>query len=254
MHGVNKFICIAGKNQCAIDTLKYVLKKFKNKYKVLALPNESDNGKDGWQKSFKKFCKKKNIEITKVENLYKIDKLYFFSLEYEKILNVKKFTSKKLFNFHFSILPKYRGCHTNFYQIFYGEKKSGVTLHLIDDGIDNGKIIDKSDFKIQINDTAYDNYSKLLKCSSNLFKKNINKILKNKFTLSKQNCKKSSYFTKKSVNYKKLIKIGKLKHNLITHNKIRSLIFPPFQLPIYDGKKITKSLFKNNKIKLEFKL
>ena len=254
MHGVNKFICIAGKNQCAIDTLKYVLKKFKNKYKVLALPNESDNGKDGWQKSFKKFCKKKNIKITKVENLYKIDMLYFFSLEYEKILNVKKFTSKKLFNFHFSMLPKYRGCHTNFYQIFYGEKKSGVTLHLIDDGIDNGKIIDKSDFKIQINDTAYDNYSKLLKCSSNLFKKNIYKILKNKYKLIKQNSKKGTYFSKKSVNYKKLIKISKLKHNLITHNKIRSLIFPPFQLPIYDGKKITKSLFKNNKIKLEFKL
>ena len=41
------------------------------------------------------------------------------------------------------MLPKYRGCKTNFYQIFYGEKKSGVTLHLIDDGIDSGKIIDK---------------------------------------------------------------------------------------------------------------
>jgi hypothetical protein len=78
--------------------------------------------------------------------------------------------------------------------------------------------------------------------------------LKNKYKLIKQNSKKGTYFSKKSVNYKKLIKISKLKHNLITHNKIRSLIFPPFQLPIYDGKEITKSLFKNKKIKLEFKL
>lgn len=60
MHGKSKIICIAGKNRCAIECLSYIIKKYK-KAKILALPNRSDNGIDGWQKSFRKFAiKKKN--------------------------------------------------------------------------------------------------------------------------------------------------------------------------------------------------
>ena len=57
MHGKNKTICIAGKNDCAIKALSHVIKKYK-KYKILALPNKTDNGVDNWQKSFKKFAKR----------------------------------------------------------------------------------------------------------------------------------------------------------------------------------------------------
>tara|TARA_B100000963_G_scaffold347152_1_gene353142 strand:+ start:2203 stop:2961 length:759 start_codon:yes stop_codon:yes gene_type:complete len=251
MHGKNKTICIAGKNRCAIECLSYVIKKYKNS-QILALPNVSDHGLDGWQKSFKKFALKKKVTITSLKDLYKMKNLYFFSLEYEEILKVKKFVSKNLFNFHFSLLPKYRGCHTNYYQIRNGEKKTGVTLHEIEKGIDTGRIIDSLSFKININTTAYQNYLNLMDKSVNLFKKNINRILKNKFFTKKQNLKKGSYYDRKSVNYKKLINFNHLEHNIQTHNKIRSLIFHPFQLPIYNDKKITKSIFKNKKIKLVY--
>ena len=249
MHGKNKTICIAGKNKCAIDCLTYLLKKYPD-FEILALPNKSDDGNDTWQKSFKKFARKNKVPITNLKRLYNKENLYFFSLEFEEILNTKLFKSKNLFNFHFSLLPKYRGCHTNYYQILNGEKKSGVTLHKIDRGIDTGMIIDSLTFKIQINTTAYQNYLKLLNTSVILFKKIFYKILSNNYSTKKQNLKKGSYFNKKSVNYKKLIHFNKIKHNLNTHNMIRSLIFPPFQLPIYNGKKIKKSLFKNKKIRL----
>ena len=251
MHGKNniKTICIAGKNKCAIDALSFVLKKYK-KYNILSLPNSSDDGIDRWQKSFKKFSKSKNVKITSLNKIYKIKELFLFSLEYEKIIEVKKFKSKNLFNFHFSLLPKYRGCHTNFYQIYYGEKNSGVTLHKIDDGIDTGNIIDKIFFKISTNTTSFYNYNKLLINSVKLFKKNIKNILNNNFKSKKQNKNKGSYFSRKSLDYKKIVNIKTLNHNLKTHNLIRSLIFPPFQLPIYNGKKIVKSIYKNNKIKI----
>jgi len=249
MHGKNKTICIAGKNKCAIDSLNYLLKKYPD-FEILALPNKSDNGNDTWQKSFKRFAQKNKVPITNLNSLYNKENLYFFSLEFEEILNTKLFKSKNLFNFHFSLLPKYRGCHTNYYQILNGEKKSGVTLHKIDSGIDTGMIIDSLSFKIQINTTAYQNYLKLLNTSAILFKKLFYKILSNNYSTKKQNLKRGSYFNKKSINYKKLIHFNKIKHNLNTHNMIRSLIFPPFQLPIYNGKKIKKSLFKNKKIRL----
>lgn len=249
MHGKNKIICIAGKNKCAIDCLSYVIKKYKH-FKILALPNKSDNCIDSWQKSFKKFAIKNKIQIANLNSLYKKKNLYLFSLEYEQILDISKFVSSKLYNFHFSLLPKYRGCHTNFYQIYNGEKISGVTLHEIDEGIDTGKIIDKISFKININSTAYENYLKLLSNSVKLFKKNISVILNNEFVSKKQNLKKGSYYNRSSVNYKNLINFYKIENNIRNHNKIRSLIFPPFQLPIHNQKKIKKSIFKNNKIKL----
>ncbi len=249
MHGKNKFICIAGKNKCAIDALKYSKKKFKN-YNILALPNKNDTGKDNWQKSFKKFAIKIKIPIISLEELYKLDNLYLFSLEYEEIFKTRNFNSKNLFNFHFSLLPKYRGCHTNFYQIYNGEKKSGVTLHEIDNGIDTGKIIDSINFPININTTAHENYNKLLEKAFILFKKNINKILINKYHKKKQNLKKGSYFSRKSIDYKKMIKFKKINNDLNTHNKIRALIFQPFQLPVFNGRKIKRSIYRNNKIKL----
>ena len=43
-----------------------------------------------------------------------------------------------------------------------------------------------------------------------------------------------------------------IENNIKTHNKIRALIFRPFQLPIYNGNKIIKSIFKNKKIKLKY--
>ncbi len=251
MHGNNKTICIAGKNQCSIDALKYLITNFRN-IKILALPNKNDSGKDSWQKSFKKFAIKKKIKITTLKHLYKIDDLYLFSLEYENILDIKKFKSKNLFNFHFSLLPKYRGCHTNFYQILNGEKISGVTLHIIDKGIDTGNIIDKIKFRIPINRTAFENYKVLMNKSVLLFKKNFLRIIKNKYTQKKQNLRNGNYFSRKSVNYNKMIVFNSINQNIKTHNKIRSLIFQPFQLPIYNDNKIIKSIYKNKKIKLRY--
>ncbi len=255
MHGKNNFktICIAGTNKCAVDALKFLLKKKFNDFNIIALVDRSDDGKNKWQPSFKKFAISKKIKLTSLKELYNLDNLYLFSLEYRDLLKVNKFKTKNLFNVHFSLLPKYRGCHTNFLQIYNGEKNSGVTLHRIEKGIDTGKVISKIPFKININHSSYENYLKLLKYAKIIFEKNIYKVLKGDFKEYKQNLKKGKYFSRKSVNYKKLVFLNDFKHNIKTHNRIRSLIFPPFQLPIYKGKKIKKSIFRNKKIKLIYK-
>tara|TARA_Y100000590_G_scaffold461629_1_gene623666 strand:- start:1704 stop:2468 length:765 start_codon:yes stop_codon:yes gene_type:complete len=244
------FICVAGKNKCAVDTVKYLLNSKIEKNKILVLPNDSDKGVDSWQPSLKKFARNKKIKIVNLKKLYNIKQLFFFSLEYEKIINIKKFNSKNLFNFHFSLLPKYRGCHTNFLQIYNGERFSGVTLHKIDNGIDTGDIIDQIKFKIHINDSAYDNYKKLMKFSIKLFKKNFKKILNNNYELKKQILSNGKYYKRTSVNYKKLLKINMKNFSIKNHNKIRSLIFPAYQYPYVNGIKVVKSIYKNKKIYL----
>ena len=244
------FICVAGKNKCAVDAIKLLLNSKIKKKSLLVLPNNNDHGKDGWQPSLKKYAKKNDIKVTKLEKLYSLKHLFFFSLEYDKIININKFRSTNLFNFHFSLLPKYRGCHTNFLQIYNGEKFSGVTLHKIDKGIDTGDIIDQIKFKVKINDTAFDNYKKLMKFAIKLFKKNLSKILNNKYRLKKQLLSNGSYYNKASVNYKKRLKINMKNFSIKTHNKIRSLIFPAYQYPYVNGVKIAKSIYRNKKIYL----
>ena len=116
------YICIAGKNECSINTVKVLTKYNVKKKNIYILPNSNDKGKDDWQPSLKKFALKNKFKIVAIDKLYKIKDLLFFSIEYEKIIDINKFRSKKLFNLHFSLLPKYRGCHTNFLQIYHGEK------------------------------------------------------------------------------------------------------------------------------------
>ena len=249
MHGINKnIVCITGTNKCAIDALIYSIKNKNKAYDLVALIDKSDKGKDNWQPSFKKFVKKKKIKILKLEDLYKIKKLFLFSFEYRNILNVNLFKSKNLFNIHFSLLPKYRGCHTNYLQLRNGEKTSGVTLHKIDSGIDSGPIVDYIKFRIKQNTTAYENYNILIKFSKKIFIKNFRSILKGKYNLINQNLKNATYYSRNSVVYSKLVNIKLKKHTLTNHNFIRALIFPPFQLPIVNGITVKKSIFKKRKI------
>lgn len=244
-------ICIAGKNQCSIDFINFISSKIE-KSNILILPNDNDNGKDNWQPSIKKFAKQKKIKLTSLAKLYKISDLIFISIEYEKIINPKLFKSKKLFNFHFSLLPKYRGCHTNFLQILNGEKYSGVTLHLIDKGIDTGNIIDQRKYKLNINTNAFDNYFKLMDCSVKLLKKNFFKIINEKYSLKKKNNLKKHYYNRSSINYNEIKYINTKNLTRKQFNMIKALIFPPFQLPILNGKKVKNIKYKNNKYKVNY--
>ena len=251
MYGKNEIICIAGKNQCSIDFLKFTAKKIK-KRNILVLPNKSDKGKLTWQPSLRSYAEKNNFKITNLKSLYKIENLIFISIEFEEIINLKNFKTKELFNFHFSLLPKYRGCHTNFFQLYFGEKNSGVTLHKIDNGIDTGPIISNIKFKININDNALVNYKRLMKSSSLLYRKNFVKIIKNNYKEKKQNNKRSTYFSRSSVNYDKMKHFSIKKMNLKFFHKIKAFIFPPLQLPVVNSKLVKNIRLINKKIVLTY--
>lgn len=72
------YICIAGKNKCAIHALKFLFSNKNKELKILALPNHNDKGTDDWQPSFRKFAIDNKIRIAKIEELYSIKELFFF--------------------------------------------------------------------------------------------------------------------------------------------------------------------------------
>ena len=154
-----------------------------------------------WQPSYKKFCKQEGIKILSLNDCYSIKNLIFISLHYDKIIQTKKFKSKKLFNLHFSLLPAYRGMHTSAFPLLNGEKYSGVTIHKIDDGIDTGDIISQKKFKIHINYTARDLFLKYMFNGNILFQNTIDLLINNTYQSYPQTSVESSYFNKASINF-----------------------------------------------------
>ncbi len=96
-------ICIAGKNNIAVDVCEYILNTEK-KEDILVIPNRSDKGINGFQKSFLLYAKQHNIQICNLESIYQISDLIFISLEFDTIINPDKFKSKELFNIHYFLI------------------------------------------------------------------------------------------------------------------------------------------------------
>ena len=75
-------------------------------------------------------------------------------------------------NIHPSLLPKYRGPNPYFWVIKNREPKSGVTLHLVDGGLDTGAILDSREVDVLPTDTGKELKSKTaLKARVNYYRK-----------------------------------------------------------------------------------
>lgn len=231
-------ICIAGKNDIAVNGTKYLLDDLKiDNDDILVLPNKNDIGIDTWQKSLKKFAIDNQIRILDLYSLYNIKDLIFISLEYDTIIKTELFESTRLYNIHFSKLPSYKGMFTSVWPIINGEKKSGVTLHRIDNGIDTGDIIDSIEFNIDINWTSRDLYYKYLEKAFELFKRNIFNIINDNITSKEQSAIGSTYYSNKSIDYRNIV-INLDKTGFEIYNQIRAFIFKEYQLPTICGNKI----------------
>ena len=169
-------VCIAGKNNIAVDIAQHILNDHPD-LELIIIVNRTDDGQDGWQRSLKKFAFDHKIATVALEEVYEREKLLFLSLEFDRIIDPNKFVTERLFNIHFSCLPKYKGMYTAVWPILNGESQSGVTLHKIDAGIDTGDIVDQQCFDIEENDTARTLYFKCLKHGTAVVERNIPALL-----------------------------------------------------------------------------
>ena len=228
-----KLICIAGKNDIAVDVLAFL----RNDYNVVVLCNKTENGKNGYQKSLRYFATKWKIPEVKIDDLYDVDNLIFISLEYDCLVDIGKFRkSARFYNVHFSDLPKYKGQYTSAWCILNGEKETAVTLHMIDKGIDTGEIIAKERFDINDMDCR-EVYLELVKRGKRLILKNFKNIYEDNVVSYPQPVEQSTFYSIKSINYSGL----KLEINQTAEmiaRQIRAYSFREYQLPTFMSKEI----------------
>ncbi len=109
---------------------------------------------------------------------YKIDLILLAG--YMKILS-KKFIrafGKSIINIHPSLLPKFKGLNTFDRVLKKGEKKTGCTVHFVNESLDDGKIILRKFFYVDKGDDINSLKKKTQSLEYNAFSEAIIKVLK----------------------------------------------------------------------------
>lgn len=232
-----KTVCVAGKNDIAVDVMLY-LHDMKNKdFELIVSCNRNEDGQNGWQKSLRFFAQRLGIKEVALEELYEIPDLIFLSMEYDRIIRPQLFASEQLYNIHFSALPKYKGMYTSALPILNDESEAGVTFHRIASGIDTGEIIVQKLFPLEESDTSRDLYLKCIKYGTELVISQLEDVLKDVCESTPQPREHSTYYSKAAIDYSNLtIDLNNTAYGI--GRQIRAFTFREYQLPVVHGHKI----------------
>jgi methionyl-tRNA formyltransferase len=79
-------------------------------------------------------------------------------------------------NLHPSLLPFYRGMAPQHWPIINGEKKTGITIHFVDNGIDTGNIIIQQELELNGSEYVFDLQNRFKEIYSYIFVEALGKI------------------------------------------------------------------------------
>ena len=118
-----------------------------------------------------------NINSTEsIEKIKEKDPNYLVIVAYGQILSKEFLESfpNKILNIHSSLLPKYRGAAPINWVIVDGEKETGVSIMLVDEGMDTGDVLLKEKIDISQDETAQSLHDRLAVLGGKM----ISKVLK----------------------------------------------------------------------------
>ncbi|CAL4043648.1 Methionyl-tRNA formyltransferase [Buchnera aphidicola (Tetraneura ulmi)] len=202
-------IIFAGTPEFAAKHLKKLLEK---KYKIIAVLTKPDQPANRGGKKFspvKILAKKMSIPILQpkkfekeskktVKILKKLNPDLLIIVAYGIILSkkiIKIFTFGGI-NVHASLLPRWRGASPIQQSILSGDKKTGISIILINKKMDEGDIFCSKEQKIKNDDTTLSLTKKLAYIGSKLLISTLKKIKKKRYSLTKQNHELATYCKK----------------------------------------------------------
>jgi len=132
------------------------------------------------QLTLKDFPSKVEYELEIIKHLKEIDPDLIALAGYMKFIGETLLNEYegKMINIHPSLLPAFPGKDGIGDAIRYGVKIMGVTIHYVDAGIDNGKIIDQDCFKRADNETDTESKEKIHAIEHELYPEVIERLLK----------------------------------------------------------------------------
>lgn len=178
-------VVLFGCQQIAVDFIEYLVEKEIDISLVITyeLPLDKTYG----YASVSETCTERGISFVKpariteslIKKITEIEPDIIFSVYYRKILPFQLINLPKLgcVNIHPSILPFYRGPVPTAWAILNGEKEFGLTIHLMDKGIDTGAILVQEKYKILDDETGFELYNRGMQLGAKLLKKHFFNII-----------------------------------------------------------------------------
>jgi len=103
-----------------------------------------------------------------------------------------------IINLHISYLPWNRGAHPNFWS-FFDNTPRGITIHLVDTGVDTGKILYQKHISFEESENTFTKtYKKLIVSIEDLFIANFKELIQREFITHPQKGN-GSYHSKKDL-------------------------------------------------------
>lgn len=140
-------------------------------------------------------------------------------------------------NVHAALLPRNRGCNPIQWAIIHGELETGVTLHEVSPGIDEGRIVDQRTVAIGVEDTWRTVLDRITRATDNLIADNLPKILAGCWSAVPQESSRASYGRRRTPGD------GRFEWSMpviAIHDQIRALL-PPLPPAFYidrDGRRV----------------
>lgn len=139
----------------------------------------------------------------------------------------------EVINIHYSLLPKYRGIHSTVWAILNNENELGLTIHLMNEYIDDGDIIYQYSVKNEEKYSSRDYIEMFNKNIQENIQEVIMKYLSGEILPVKQNKKDATWVGKRNLEDCRInfnLTIEELKR------LFRVLVAPPYKLPFFTYK------------------
>ena len=166
-------------------------RKFKISY-------SEDRVKNFLYKDFSKIAEKNNLNFITMKNGMKEKELFkkvkkwnpdmFLVVGWYHIIPKEWLEYAPAYGLHASLLPEYSGGAPLVWAMINGEKKTGISLFKMANGVDDGPILDQKEEIIKDDDTIKTLYERIEKKGINLLLENLPKLAKNKIIFVEQNC------------------------------------------------------------------
>ena len=135
-------------------------------------------------------------------------------------------------NLHFAPLPRYRGALPIPHAIRNGEREHGVTMHVIDAGMDSGAIVSQVLVPLNADDTGYDLYTRCERAGLVLFHETLQRILDRGALPPTRTQDPDDIIAYRRKDMKSL-EVDPAWERQRLYDFVRAFDFPPFDLPFW---------------------
>lgn len=235
-------VALIGRTSLAVACLDTVLRA--GDTIVAVIPDAGDDGTDGWQPSLRGAAARAGLPIIGAPNVNDVAFVaqvgqlrpdFLLSFQAAPILRAPLIATARIaaLNLHYGPLPRYRGVSPIAWALMNGERTHGVTLHVIEPGIDSGPIVAERSVSIGPADTGRALYDRCVEAGIALFHEAWVAVREQeRIEARPQDDDTALYYNRWALDFSDR-RIRWTDDCAAIANRTRALIFPPVQLPLF---------------------